>query len=120
EIGQGDRPRDMEGTVPLQSGIFGEYVELAQSRLGAGDPPEGDRRIECDDRGRVELCEHAIEDEDLRPVRVGEVRRFGVEGRDRRLNGEYARTRLSGGCADESDSLGDEVGVPQAAVLLRQ
>jgi hypothetical protein len=57
---------------------------------------------------------------DLFPVRLRRTRGPGVRRRDRRLQLKRARTLMAQGFVDENEPLGDELAIPEAAILIFQ
>ena len=109
------RGQPMTARKPL---VLVERFEQRQSGTRTFDHRSRDCMIELHDGIVGHPSQHAVEREDLRPVRVLGARRLIVQRCDSRQQLILADRSARQGSADERDAFGDRLLVPQRSILL--
>src|SRR3981081_1059759 len=98
----------------------GNESEGGKGRLGPLDLGDRHRTVEGDHRTWSHGEELVVERQDLAPAGAGGLRRGAVNGLDGGLDLVGPRLVAPQADADDGLALGDEVPIPQAAVLVGQ
>src|ERR1700730_9483139 len=102
--------------VAIELDAFAE----GQWRIRSLDLGDGARSVGGDHRARSDRLELVVELQDLPPVRGGRIGRVGVHGVDRCLNLVWTRLVTLEALPHDGLPLGDEVAIPEGAVLVSE